>query len=145
MQKKENNFSLCEDPADNRLQLELTRLCDGLSYMSETDAPIKVFIGQKAAEISLEEILRQTGHTDFEVIEEIPIEDFFEKLTIVREWYNTERATRAAGFSELKQYLEDSLTDERVFRIGKIQIEIFVVGLDTSGRIVGIKTRAVET
>lgn len=145
MQKKENNSSLGDDPIENDLHLELTRLCNGLSYMSETDAPIAVFIGQKAGEISREEILRQTGLTDSEAIEEITTEAFFEKLTTVREWYNTEQVVNTERYGELKKYLQDSLTHTHVFRIGRIQVNIFVIGLDPAGRVVGIKTMAVET
>ncbi|MEP7075729.1 MAG: nuclease A inhibitor family protein [Acidobacteriota bacterium] len=145
MQKKENKFSSVEDQAENDLCLELARLCDRLSYLSETDAAMEVFIGQKAGGVSREEILSQTGHGDSDPIEEISIEVFFEKLTTVREWYNTQQVANAGRYGELKKYLQESLTDTHVFRIGRVQIEIFVVGLDSSQNLVGIKTKAVET
>ncbi|MEP6848808.1 MAG: nuclease A inhibitor family protein [Acidobacteriota bacterium] len=145
MQKKENSFSNAEDEAENDLCLELARLCDGLSYISETDAAMEVFVGQKARRISREEILSQTGHGDFEPIEEISIEGFFRKLTTVREWYNAQQVADAGRCGELKKLLQDSLTDIHVFQIGRIQIGIFVVGLDPSQNLVGIKTKAVET
>ncbi len=44
-----------------------------------------------------------------------------------------------------KNLLEANLRDLRVFKIGEIQIDIYVVGLDVENNLTGIQTKAVET
>jgi hypothetical protein len=45
----------------------------------------------------------------------------------------------------LRQFLEQNLTDLKVFRIGRIRLDVYVVGLDSEGNLAGVKTVAVET
>ncbi len=40
---------------------------------------------------------------------------------------------------------EKNLRDLKVFKIGKIQIDVYVVGLDAEDNLLGIETKAVET
>ncbi len=40
---------------------------------------------------------------------------------------------------------EKNLRNLKVFKVGKIQLDIYVVGLDAENRLLGIKTKAVET
>jgi hypothetical protein len=45
----------------------------------------------------------------------------------------------------LQKLLEENLEDLIVLRTGRIQIDIYVVGLDAAGNLAGIQTKAVET
>jgi len=45
----------------------------------------------------------------------------------------------------LKILLEKKLKELKVFKIGKIQLDIYVVGLDAESNLTGIQTKAVET
>ena len=51
----------------------------------------------------------------------------------------------AKRFLELQKLLEENLRELKVFRIGRIQLDIFVVGIDKSGSLIGVSTKAVET
>ena len=41
--------------------------------------------------------------------------------------------------------LKENLRERKVFRIGRIRLEIFAVGLDKDGSLMGVSTYAVET
>jgi hypothetical protein len=41
--------------------------------------------------------------------------------------------------------LEGNLRDLRVFKVGRIELDIYVVGINSEGILMGIKTKAVET
>lgn len=146
MPKKEIIFSGRPDSNERSLEDKLEELVAGLFYISESDFPVEVFVGEAADDHSKEELLKQAWHDSGDEIEEIPFSVFFEKLTTVRDWYGDELKERSVKFANLEQELESALEDARVFRIGKIQIEIYVVGVDKkSGKLMGIKTKAIET
>jgi hypothetical protein len=41
--------------------------------------------------------------------------------------------------------LKENLRDLKVYRIGRIEIDIYVIGIDSQNNLMGIKTKAVET
>jgi hypothetical protein len=37
------------------------------------------------------------------------------------------------------------LHDVKVFKLGKTQVEIYIVGISSTGEVIGVSTKAVET
>ena len=142
--KMEKNLS---ETASDRGEspLPFAAAAKGLYYISETDAEIVPFSGEKAEAVTKEELLRQTLRTADEKIEEVTPDAFFAQLTHLQDWFDSARKERAAMFAELYDELESGLRDLHVFRIGQTRIDIYVVGLDADGRLAGIQTKAVET
>lgn len=116
-----------------------------LIYISETDAPIEVINLGKVPGVSTADILRATGKAPTSFVETVDVTTFFDRLTIPRSWFGPKEIGMAKGFAELKKKLNKQLKGLAVFKIGKIEIEIYVVGLDKEGNLTGIKTRAIET
>ncbi len=116
-----------------------------LYYMSETDAVITTFVGKQAKAVTVDEIRNQTQAAADSPIEEKDFAEFFNRLTAVEDWFGDEERATAQKFTDLKNLLETNLRNLTVFRIGKIQIDIYAVGLDAENRLTGIQTKAVET
>lgn len=129
----------------NELATEIEKIVVGLYYLSETDAEIVLFCGNKAGSVTVEEILEQTDNAAETAVEERDFNEFFARLTIIQDWFGDEETKNANRFAELKKLLEDNLRDIRVFKIGKINLDIYVVGLNAESNLMGIKTKAVET
>lgn len=119
--------------------------CEGLVYISETDAPIVPFVGGSADAVTREIILQQTGGEPYAQVEEVEFGAFFTKLTAIKDWFGEPEKTRATKFLDLQTLLEENLRERKVFRIGKIRLDIYIVGIDTEGNLMGATTRAVET
>ena len=119
--------------------------CEGLIYVSEIDAPVLPFASQPNDTSSEENILHDAAISGDAMIEERNFEDFFARLTAIKDWFGDREIARAKKFLELKTLLEENLRDLKVFRKGSIRIEIFAVGIDKSGRLMGVTTKAVET
>ncbi len=130
---------------DAKSQMRFTVAVKGLYYISETDAAIVAYLGEKAEAVTKDEILRQTGKSPSEPFEELSPDAFFAQLTTVEEWFDSARKERAAKFVALFEELQAGLRDLHVFRMGQMRIDIYVVGLDADGRLAGIRTQAVET
>ena len=128
-----------------RFEKEMREACDGLFYMSETDAEIVPFFGGKAAGRSRESLLENLELKDLSTIEERSFDEFFSRLTKIQDWFIPNEIQNAKQFGRLRQILEDNLTDLTVIRIGRIQIDIYIVGIDIAGNLAGVKTNAVET
>lgn len=143
--RKKKNFFAENNVKENELATEIEKIATGLYYISETDAEILPFSGNKAEIVSVEEILKQTANAADTAVEERDFDEFFGRLTEIKDWFGDEETANAHKFAELKKLLEVNLKDIRVFKIGKINLDIYVVGLDAENKLMGIKTEAVET
>jgi hypothetical protein len=104
---------------------DLSLACQGLSYPSETDAPVSV--------VSLDRPF--PWESNARRVEQITPHEFFAPLA---------ETDSAAAFHNLHQLLSANLKGLTVYRVGDVRIEIFVVGV--LGRTtVGVRTEAVET
>ena len=143
-EKNQKNFQN-ENKNSSALFRDIERACAGLIYISETDAPMLAFRGTETDHLSGETIIRQVGGKAEDAIEEISFDDFFARLTTVKEWFGETERARATKFLELQKLLEEHLSQRKVFRIGKIRLDIYAVGIDKDGCLMGVKTMAVET
>lgn len=133
------------DLSRNDLTEQIKKASDGLYYISETDAEISLFIGKPAVNVNKETILSQTQSASDSKVEERDFIDFFTRLTEIQEWFGDEESETAKKFVRLKDILEKNLRDLKVFKIGKIELDIYAVGLDAEDKLIGIKTKAIET
>ena len=130
MTKNANIFSQ-NDKDKSKLFHEIERACAGLIYVSETDEPVTAFAGSV------------TGSN--QPVEERDFAEFFSRLTANRDWHGAADKTKAKKFLALQKLLEENLRDLRVLRFGERRIDIFIVGTDNDGRLMGVRTKAVET
>lgn len=131
---------------DKQIFLEkLKEAAKGLIYLSETDSEVLPFIGEKSETVDVKSLLKQIDIASDANISEVDFEEFFENLTKFEDWFDKEETETAEKFLKLKNLLEANLSDLRVFKFGNIEIEIYVVGLDKNNKLLGIKTKAVET
>jgi len=134
-----------KDSGEDELKKQLKKVSEGLFFISETDAEILPFFGRQAQAVTKEEILKQSENAANTPLEERDFAGFFKRLTEIQDWFGDEEKATAQKFAELRDLLQRNLRDLKVFKIGKIQIDVYVVGLDAENNLLGIKTKAVET
>lgn len=145
MIEKVKKISSIFTPNENSFAADLAEAADGLIYISETDAEIIPVCGEKVEAVTRVAVLRLAGADQVAPIEETAADSFFERLTAIRDWFGPRETERAARFARLRDTLYSGLTDLTVYRIGRIRVDIYIVGKDGEGRIAGVRTRAVET
>ena len=123
----------------------LRRACDGLVYVSETDSEVEPLFGGRAKSSSSADVLSAIGVSDLRHVTETDFNKFFERWTVEKEWFDASQKKIAKRFQALKHLLERELTDLKVFRVGKIRVTIYVLGLDKDWKVAGVKTSAIET
>lgn len=122
----------------------LAEACRGLAYISETDANLEPFIADEPNSRTLRSYLDTLG-IDEKIIEEVSLDKFFARLTTEKDWHRAVETRRVRQFSKLKTLLEENLEDLHVIRVGRIRIDIYIVGVAADGRLAGVKTKAIET
>jgi len=134
-----------KDFGENSLKEKIKKACGGLYYISETDAEISPFVGSQAEAVTKEEILSQTKSASDATIEERNFDELIARLTEIQDWFGDEEKQTAQKFADLRGLLKNNLRDLKVFKIGKIELDVYVIGLDAENKLTGIKTKAVET
>ena len=122
---------------------KIAKLAKGLTYISETDANIVPFSAGPATTVDARSVT--DDQTKLLSVRELSSEDFFQRLTAKQEWHGEKEKHNAECFARLQNLLEENLRDLKVFKVGRIEIDIYVVGLDQNNELIGIKTKAVET
>src|SRR5687767_981308 len=114
---------------DEHLLAQLKKESAGLLVMSESDYPFEVLKWDGSTEIS-PEFLRSLANEPAESrVEEIPLEQFL-----------------ASGpFEQLERFLREHLTDLKVYKVGTINIPVYIVGKSPEGNWLGLSTRVVQT
>lgn len=143
--KKNKHKGLKEKSVGLNLIELLKKACEGLYYISETDAEFKPFAGTKAESVSKEHILFQTRNSADVNFEERNFDEIFQRLTTIQDWFGDEEKLTAERYAELRDLMMNNLKDLKVFKIGSIEVDIYFVGLDAQGNLTGIQTKAVET
>lgn len=133
------------DEKKNGLSERLEKACEGIIYLSETDAAVEPFFGGTVEELNHKTFLKAVGKEEQAQAEEADAGQFFDRVTKTHDWHTTSQKKNAEKFMVLRKLLESNLSGLRVFRIGRIKIDIYIVGIDEDGNLAGVKTHAVET
>lgn len=136
-EKNEKKFASVEK---NTLSVSerLKAATEGLIYISEIDAPFTIFESSNWNTVLAE--IEKEGE-----ISEVEFKKFFERFTRKRDWFGEREIARMKKFLDLQKLIEESLTDLKVFRIGRVKIKIVIVGRTADGHLIGLETRAIET
>jgi hypothetical protein len=127
------------------LQTTLATATERLLYTSETDAPFTWFARDVWRAVPTDAALRQALG--------VPADTLVERVTLERalrsgtENYDAtlDGEHRAARFRQLSRALQRELTGVTVYRVGTIQIRVFILGVTRCGTVAGLETLAVET
>ncbi|MBW4445007.1 MAG: nuclease A inhibitor family protein [Plectolyngbya sp. WJT66-NPBG17] len=124
----------------------LQKLVENLYWMSETDAPIQVLCWKDCGAIETEEqLLERTKHSAADRVEIVDLDRFFEPVVTEQDWFGDEEKETAARYRSLLSALKQNLSGIRVYRIGAVEIDVYIVGLTEAKSVVGIATQIVET
>ena len=132
---------------DNDLKNILSEAANGLLFISELDYPFEVFVWNNTKETKLnkEEIFKLTKGKPEDTIEDFDFDFLFSIHTMDQDWHSPEDSKRVLRFRNLVKVLKENLKDIKVFRRGKIYIDVYVVGRAPSGNIAGVSTKQMQT
>lgn len=129
--------------SDEELIDELTEATRDLTFMSESDYPFEVVRWKTKP---TPEFLRGlTGDDASAPVEEQSIADFFSAAASEADWKGEAELATARRFQTIVRLLEENLSDLKAFRVGAVNMPVYIVGRAASGDWLGVSTRVVET
>ncbi len=127
------------------LQSALEQAVAGLLYTSESDEPFEVFVWPHCPRpLQPEDVLSLAGRPPGTPVVQQSVGQFFANATQEQSWYGDEERATARRYRDLLALLKQHLPDAQVFRVGKVEVTIYLVG-HANDHCIGLKTMAVET
>ncbi|HEV3304446.1 MAG TPA: nuclease A inhibitor family protein [Planctomycetaceae bacterium] len=117
----------------------------GLLFPSESDEPIDVFEWPATGTLD-EATVVKLGEEDPRIkVKRISLEDLFGNLVTTSSSDSPDEQEQAARFKQVLDVLNEHLSDIRVFRVGQVELNYYVVGTTKTGKWAGIVAAATET
>ncbi|MBD2124595.1 nuclease A inhibitor family protein [Trichocoleus sp. FACHB-262] len=92
----------------------------------------------------MEKLLRLTDHLQNSPAEIIEPDYFFRNLAQARDWHDENQKLMVGRFQTLIEILKSNLNLIQVYRVGTINVDIYIVGKTASGDLAGLTTKLVE-
>lgn len=116
----------------------------GLYFVSEADHPFAVVDWQ--IETITPEYFRSLSTPPPTKIEEVSFTEFYKKYAVSKAEHSEAKRARTESYKKLFDVLTENLTDLKVYRLGEVQVIIYIIGRSKSGSgWLGLSTEAVET
>lgn len=122
----------------DRLQQATTDLV----WTSESDYPFEVVTWSKDTELNPTALFKLPTDT---AIETTTLQDFFTPALATEDWYGKEELATVDRYQKLVDAIGSNLSDVVVFRVGEIEIAVYIVGKTLDRDLVGLKTQVIET
>ena len=116
--------------SDKQVLEELKNASMGLLVMSESDYPFELIQWSGEIEITAEYLCRVSARPEGTPIEETDTKRFLGE---------NER------FQKLQAVIESNLADVKVYKVGAINIPVYIVGRSPEGQWLGVSTRLIQT
>jgi hypothetical protein len=125
----------------------LKRAVKGLLYRSEADYPFEVvsWPREEVKELDAKTLLRYEKYPRGTPVNPVDFDFFFGVPTEPQEWHDAEEREQVKRYWRLVKLLKENLTDLRVFKVGEVQVDIYIGGRSDSGDWIGLYTNSVET
>ena len=123
----------------------ITRATEGLLFHSESDAPLQPYRWAGDTAPSRKGLLKAEGRGADEVVEKETLHELFDPVTEEQSFWSDDDRAEAGRYKAVVRLLEEALREIRVYRVGKVDVDVYVVGKHGSGEWVGVKTHVVET
>lgn len=126
---------------------KIKSVSEGLYFRSETTYPFKTFAieGIGPNKLTAQKLLEVKKHHKNTPIKVVEVDDFFRIATKNESWHNEEEKEEVENFKKLVKVLKENLKDMKVFRVGKIEIDVYIIGKAVTGDYAGVATKVVET
>ncbi|MEM1171812.1 MAG: nuclease A inhibitor family protein [Cyanobacteria bacterium P01_H01_bin.35] len=118
-----------------------------LLWTSESDYPFEALIWEFGEKILLdnEVLLKITKHSLDTPIKVIEFDSFFQGLITHKDWHNSEDADTVTRYQELVRIMKQYLSDLKIYKVGKIEINVYIIGKTDTGDYAGLATVSIET
>ena len=133
-------------PTSQDLLPELESACENLLWRSEADYPFEVVVlllDQQS--FTVKTLLDNGDYPDNTPVTVVSLDDFFKQALVERAWFDSRELKRVERYRNLRDLLETTLENLQVYRIGTVDIDVYLLGGTEDNQMMGVKTQTVET
>ncbi|WP_207433783.1 nuclease A inhibitor family protein [Sabulibacter ruber] len=123
----------------------LAQATQGLWFISETEAPLEPFALPVGTAVTDEASFLAAIKQPDQPIEQVTLPYFFRNMVRTYPEQDAAQIAIAQRFLALQQWLETNLQEIRVYRVGQVQVQAYVLGKAPDATWLGLKTTLVET
>ncbi len=122
-----------------------------LLWSSESDYPFEIVTWELGTDLTPSDLFSNIYDTELAIaslsyrIESVTLTDLFEPVLTIEDWYEQAELDLVDRYTNLLDSIGNNLGEAQVFRVGEVEIDIYIIGKTPTGDIVGLKTRSVET
>lgn len=136
--------------SDLDLVEQLQNAASGLLWISESDFPFVAFVWNSQSSnpenvLTPQQLRQYTGHASDTPVETLELDRFFAPATRVENWHDESKTKEVLQYQALVKRLKDELKNLSVYRLGTVELDIYIIGKTPSGNWAGLSTKAVET
>jgi hypothetical protein len=134
------------DP-DPALRERIERAAEGLVYTSESDRPFEFVFLPGAGDVppGARAFAALLGAPADAPAEERALDDFFARHAETADPYDVQAQRVRPRYEALRELLRRELRGTTVHRVGRVEVECWIVGGDGRGNLAGVRTVAIET
>ena len=131
--------------SDDELLAELGQATAGLLMMSGSDPCFELVRWDSKTEITPESLRARTQENASSPVAEQSVDEFFHAAVAEPEWKGADDLKLARRYQSLVRLLKGNLTDLKVYRVGGVNISVYIIGRSNQGTMLGLSTRVIET
>ena len=124
------------------IQNKLENAASGLLMMSESDYPFE-YLNTNERQLNDALALKLAQKPEGTLVEQTTIEHLLRNL--IDPTSGSVNLATAQRFQQLMATLKQELSNLTVYRVGDVQVEVFILGLTTDGTVGGMRTMLIET
>jgi hypothetical protein len=130
-------------PAD--VMTQLAKAAEGLLFSSESDYPLTPFSLRGPAPFTPDALYELTSLPKSAPITRVDFDAFFAPMLSLSSGASAEARQRVGRFQKLAQLLRKNLSGIAVYKLGAVEMPVFIVGRLPDGSFGGLRTTVVET
>ncbi|MFN6514817.1 MAG: nuclease A inhibitor family protein [Nostoc sp. CreGUA01] len=131
---------------NNEISEKLKQSSGDLLMTSESEYPFEVILWTDSNDIlTTQKLLQLTNHPQNSQVEEVELDYLLRNCAYEKEWHDEQQKQNVKKFQTLVQTLKNNLDEIKVYRIGTINIDVYIIGKTPSGDLAGLSTKVVET
>ena len=139
------NIGTFETNPDVELIHRLQTATENLPWFSEAEYPWQIYYWHDADTFNENTLRQQNGYGATTKIAVQELNSFFSPATRQEAWHNEAEQIEVRRYLALVDLLKTSLSNLRVYWLGDVEFDIYVVGETPHKAIAGLETKAVAT
>lgn len=124
---------------------QIAKAAEGLQFSSESDYPLTPFVWTEPAPLTPPGLCKLAGLPEDAPVAQLELDAFLAPMLRAREGAPPEAQARAARYRALSALLHQHLAAPTVYKLGRVEMPVFIVGRLPNGSMAGLRTTVVET